>query len=30
MRIGDDPTEYSTNNTKIVDNMTDGGFFEVE
>ena len=28
IRIGDDSNEYSTNNTKIVDNITDGGFFE--
>ena len=28
IRIGDDSEEYSTNNEKIVDNITDGGFFE--
>ena len=28
IRIGDDSTELSTLNTMIVDNITDGGFFE--
>ena len=28
IRIGDDREAYSTNNVKIVDNITDGGFFE--
>ena len=28
IRIGDDREAYSTNNEKIVDNITDGGFFE--
>ena len=28
IRIGDDSIVYSTKNTKIVDNITDGGFFE--
>ena len=28
IRIGDDPTEYSINNSIIVENITDSGFFE--
>ena len=28
IRIGEDQTEYSTSNSVIVDNITDGGFFE--
>ena len=28
VRIGDDPAEFSTQNAKIVENITSGGFFE--
>ena len=28
IRLGDDSTPFSTDNAKIVDNITDGGFFE--